>query len=127
MVGSSHGGIVQTAAALTRPPHLSAIWVDVAPTNIFAHEAREGGAMALHMFGAQFLHAHDAQEIRDNPEAQELILHAMENLRELVQRMPFKPGRRSLGGPLKRSQATDRSTSKSLGDTPIVRSTPATA
>ena len=35
MVGSSHGGIVQTAAALTRPPHLTSIWVDVAPTNIF--------------------------------------------------------------------------------------------
>ena len=59
MVGASHGGIVQTAASLTRPPHLTALWVDVAPTNVFAHEAREGGAMALHMFGALFLHAHD--------------------------------------------------------------------
>ena len=35
MTGSSHGGIVQTVASLTRPPHLTAIWVDVAPTNIF--------------------------------------------------------------------------------------------
>ena len=47
MVGSSHGGIVQTVASLTRPPHLTAILVDVAPTNVFAHEAREGGAMCL--------------------------------------------------------------------------------
>jgi putative CocE/NonD family hydrolase len=92
MTGSSHGGIVQTAASLTRPPHLTAIWVDVAPTNIFAHEAREGGAMALHMFGALFLHAHDAQEIRDNPAARAEIMAAMDNMRELVYSLPFKPG-----------------------------------
>ena len=96
MVGSSHGGIVQTAAALTRPPHLTAIWPDVAPTNIFAHEAREGGAMALHMFGALFLHAHDSQEIRDNPTATREIMEAMENMRELVLQMPFKPGHTAL-------------------------------
>ena len=69
MVGSSHGAIVQQVAALYRPPHLTAIWPDVGPTNIYANEAREGGAMALHMFGALFLHAHDAQEIRDDPVA----------------------------------------------------------
>ena len=92
MVGSSHGGIVQTAASLTRPPHLTSTWIDVAPTNVFAHEAREGGAMALHMFGALFLHAHDAQEIRDDPAAIREITDAMENLRDLVQASPFKPG-----------------------------------
>ncbi|MCH2318029.1 MAG: CocE/NonD family hydrolase [SAR202 cluster bacterium] len=92
MTGSSHGGIVQTAATLTRPPHLTTIWVDVAPTNIHAHEAREGGAMALHMFGALFLHAHDAQEIRDDPAATAQIIEAMENMRELIQSAPFKPG-----------------------------------
>ena len=45
MVGSSHGGIVQNMASLYRPPHLSALWVDVAPTNAFKWEARQGGAM----------------------------------------------------------------------------------
>ena len=96
MVGSSHGGIVQTAAALTRPPHLTAIWVDVAPTNIFAHEAREGGAMALHMFGALFLHAHDAQEIRDDPEARREVMEGWQKLRKLVRSMPFQPGQTPL-------------------------------
>ena len=67
MTGSSHGAIVQTVASLTRPPHLTCIWVDVAPTNIFAHEAREGGAMSLWMFSALFLHAHDAPEIAGRP------------------------------------------------------------
>ena len=92
MTGSSHGGIVQQIAALHRPPHLTAIWPDVAPTNIHAHMSREGGAMALHMFGALFLHAHDAQEIRDDPAGKALIFEAMENLGDLVKATPFKPG-----------------------------------
>ena len=40
MIGASHGGIVQKA--LERPPHLSALWVDVAPTNAFKWEAAAG-------------------------------------------------------------------------------------
>ncbi|HEY3081412.1 MAG TPA: CocE/NonD family hydrolase [Chloroflexota bacterium] len=95
-LGSSHGAIVQQVMALHRPPHLSAIWPDVGPTNIHAHEAREGGAMALHMFGALFLHAHDAQEIRDDPEAKRVIERAMERMRELVFETPFRPGRTPL-------------------------------
>lgn len=91
-VGSSHGAIVQQVLALHGPPHLAAIWPDVGPTNAYAHEAREGGAMALHMFGAQFLHAHDAQEIRDDPVGQRMIERAMEDLRGWVQRFPLKPG-----------------------------------
>jgi uncharacterized protein len=44
------------------------------------------------MFGAQFLHAHDAQEIRDDPAAQAALWDAMHHLREWVFRTPFKPG-----------------------------------
>src|SRR5205085_9752594 len=84
MVGSSHGAIVQQCAALRCPPHLTAIWPDVGPTNIYAHEAREGGAMQLHMFGAQFLHAHDAQEIRGDVGAHRVIEDAMEHLGDVV-------------------------------------------
>ena len=92
MVGSSHGAIVQQIAALYRPPHLTTIWPDVGPTNIHAHMSREGGAMALHMFGALFLHAHDAQEIRDDPARKQVIFSAMARLGELVYATPFKPG-----------------------------------
>ena len=91
-VGSSHGAIVQQVMALHRPPHLTAIWPDVGPTNAYAHECREGGAAALHMFGAQFLHAHDAQELRDDPVARRAIERGMEELREWLERQPFKPG-----------------------------------
>lgn len=92
MTGSSFSGITQTVASLTRPPHLSALWVDVAPTNIFEHEAREGGAMSLWMFAALFLHAHDAPEIKEDLVARKIVLDGWQNMRELVQSMPFKPG-----------------------------------
>lgn len=90
--GSSHGAIVQQVAALHQPPHLVAIWPDVGPTNNYAHESREGGAMSLQMFGALFMHAFDAQEVHALPGARAVIVDAMEHMRELVQRTPFKPG-----------------------------------
>jgi putative CocE/NonD family hydrolase len=92
MVGSSHGAMTQTTAALKSPPHLTSIWPDVGPINNYVHHIREGGAMQLHMFGAQFLHAHDAQEIRDDPAGKQVIFDGMHELREWVYRTPFKPG-----------------------------------
>ena len=90
-VGTSHAGIVQTAMALHRPPHLTAMWADVSPINTYNY-AREGGAMTLFMFGALLLHAHDAQELENNPAGRRVIMEAMENLREEILKMPFKPG-----------------------------------
>ena len=92
MVGSSHGGIVQNMAALTRPPHLTALWVDVAPTKFFDGTSRQGGAMALHMYGALFLHGFDAPEIRDDPAARRRIERGAERLRDEVMKWPLKKG-----------------------------------
>ncbi len=92
MVGASHGGIVQNMASLYRPPHLSALWVDVAPTNAFRWEVRQGGAMALHMYGALYLHGYDSQEIADDPIAIERIERGAEKLREEIWKQPFNPG-----------------------------------
>ena len=92
MVGSSHGGIVQNMASLYRPPHLSALWVDVAPTNAFKWEARQGGAMGLHMYGAMYLHGFDSQEIQGDSEAVRRIEEGAENLREGIWDMPLRPG-----------------------------------
>ena len=91
-LGSSHNGIVQLAMALLRPEHLVAIWPDVTPTNTYAHVARDGGAMAMHVLGHLFLHGHDSQEIRDKPTEQQAFVEAMEHVREWVWRTPFKPG-----------------------------------
>ena len=92
MVGASHGGIVQNMASLYRPPHLSALWVDVAPTNAFRWEVRQGGAMALHMYGALYLHGYDSQEIVDDVAAIERIERGAERLSEEVWKQPFKEG-----------------------------------
>ena len=91
-MGSSHLALVQTHMALYRPPHLRAIWPDVSPTNSYAHQVRWGGAMQLHMFGALFLHAYDAQEIRDDPAARRRVLQGMERMGDWVRRTPFQPG-----------------------------------
>lgn len=96
MVGSSFAGLVQTRAAFERPPHLSAIWPDVAPTNSYHHQAREGGAMQLHMFWALFMHAHDAPEIKDDPVAQQVIWDGLRDMRKLLETMPFRPGQTPL-------------------------------
>ena len=90
MVGASHGGIVQNMASLYRPPHLAALWVDVAPTNAFRWEVRQGGAMALHMYGALYLHGYDSQEIAGDATAIERIERGAERLREEIWKQPFK-------------------------------------
>lgn len=92
MVGASHGGIVQNMASLYRPPHLSALWVDVAPTNAFKWEVRQGGAMALHMYGALYLHGYDSQEVADDKDAISRIEHGAENLAKEIWKQPFKEG-----------------------------------
>lgn len=91
-VGSSFPAVTQVHLALYRPPHLTAIWPDVVPINMYEHQSRMGGAMAMQMFGALFVHAHDAQELRDDPAGRERIFGAMEQMRELVGATPFKPG-----------------------------------
>jgi hypothetical protein len=94
--GSSHGGMVQIAMALKRPPHLSAMWIDVAPTNNYAHQAREGGAMQMMMFSALFMHAHDAPEVRDDVAKTSTVHRGMEQMREWLRQTPWKPGRTPL-------------------------------
>ncbi|MBI1773882.1 MAG: CocE/NonD family hydrolase [Proteobacteria bacterium] len=96
MVGSSHLGIVQNVAALHRPPHLKAIWADVAMTKAIDWTCRQGGAAALQMFGALFLHGHDAQELHANPAGRKRIERAVERLRDEIAQAPFRPGMTAL-------------------------------
>lgn len=91
-LGSSHRGIVQTVASLHRPPHLVAQWVEQAPTNIYAHEAREGGAMCFHMAAAIHNHALDSHELRDKPEGVLAVAETFQNMREFLSGVPWKRG-----------------------------------
>lgn len=95
-VGSSYAAITQVRAALERPPHLSAIWPDVVPTNSYHNQAREGGAMQLHMFWALFIHAQDAQDIADRPDLQDEVWSDLRRIREHFWATPFRRGQFSL-------------------------------
>ena len=92
MVGSSHSGCVQNVAALHRPAHLRALWVDVAPLTASGWESRSGGAQRLHMVTALFLHAYDAVEIRDDPAARRRIEEGAVAMREFLQQAPYRRG-----------------------------------
>ncbi len=96
MVGSSHNANVQNVAALHRPPHLTALWIDVTRTSGFHNMPRHGGALMLTMVGAIFLHLHDAQEVRDDPAAQAWIARTLENFREYLWWPGFKRGQSPL-------------------------------
>jgi putative CocE/NonD family hydrolase len=92
MVGSSYAAIVQVRAALERPPHLTAIWPDVTPTNVYFNQTREGGAMQLHMFWALYIHAADAQEVTADWEKQREVWDDLRNLKELLWGWPWRRG-----------------------------------
>lgn len=96
MVGSSFAAVTQIRTALEAPPHLTAIWPDVAPTNMFQHQTREGGAMQLHMFWALYIHAADAQEVQAKPELQEDVWDDLRNLRQLFWGWPWHKGELAL-------------------------------
>lgn len=95
-VGSSYAAITQVRAALERPPHLTAIWPDVVPTNSYHHQAREGGAMQLHMFWALFIHAQDSQDIADRPDLQDEVWEDLRQIRSHFWATPFRRGQFSL-------------------------------
>ena len=82
-------GITQIRTALEAPPHLTAIWPDVAPTNTFQNQTREGGAMQLHMFWALYIHAADAQGVKEDWEKQREVFEDLKDLRQLFWRSPI--------------------------------------
>ena len=96
MVGSSYAAITQIRTALEAPPHLTAIWPDVVPTNVYHHQTREGGAMQLHMFWALYIHAADAQEVQGDPAKQEDVWDDLRNLRRLFWEWPWHKGELAL-------------------------------
>ncbi len=96
MVGSSYAAITQIRTALEAPPHLTAIWPDVVPTNVYHHQTREGGAMQLHMFWALYIHAADAQEVQGDAAKQEDVWNDLRNLRQLFWQWPWHRGELAL-------------------------------
>jgi putative CocE/NonD family hydrolase len=95
-VGSSYAAITQVRTALEAPPHLTAIWPDVVPTNSFQNQCREGGAMQQHMFWALLIHAQDAQDVQGDWSKSGEVWEDLKNLRQLLREVPFERGQTSL-------------------------------
>jgi putative CocE/NonD family hydrolase len=95
-VGSSYAAITQVRTAIEAPPHLTAIWPDVVPTNSFQNQCREGGAMQQHMFWALFIHAQDDQRVRGDPVKSAEVWDNLRNLRQMFRATPWKAGQTAL-------------------------------
>lgn len=91
-IGMSHGGIVQSAMALERPPHLSAMFISESSSNPYHSGMRQNGAMELRYAGHIFLHCITSQEVERNPDIKIDITDNMMRFREWLERLPWKKG-----------------------------------
>ena len=91
-IGASHGGIVQSAMALERPPHLSAMFVSESSSNPYHSGVRQNGALELRYAGHIMLHSVISQETDADPIAKRAIMETMTRFRDWLGRMPWKEG-----------------------------------
>ena len=116
-VGSSYAAITQVRTALEAPPHLTAIWPDVVPTNSFQNQCREGGAMQQHMFWALFIHAQDAQDVRDDWSKAGEVWDDLKNLRAALPGDAVDARARRRSGTCRRSRTRCSTTTRAAPTT----------
>ena len=91
-IGLSHGGIVQSAMALERPPHLAAMFISESSSNPYHSGVRHNGALELRYAGHIFLHALTSQEADADPRVKAEIAENMTHFREWLGRLPWRKG-----------------------------------
>ena len=91
-IGFSHGGIVQNALAVEDPPHLSAMFIGVSPSNAYHSGFRQNGAFEPQYAGKLMLHAVDTQEAAADPVVKRALIENMTHLRDWLARLPWKEG-----------------------------------
>ena len=91
-IGLSHGGIVQSAMALERPPHLAAMFISESSSNPYHSGMRQNGALELRYAGHIFLHAITSQEADIDPSVKAEIAENMTRFREWLARLPWRKG-----------------------------------
>ncbi len=90
--GTSYSGWTQSAAALERPPHLKAMWVNQGGSNGNVTALRHNGAMELRWLTWAVSHgAVSPEAIRDPALARELQ-HNTEQMYQWLQRLPWHEG-----------------------------------
>jgi putative CocE/NonD family hydrolase len=91
-IGSSHGGIVQSAMAMEDPPHLSAMFISQSASNPYKSGQRHNGALELRYAGHIMLHAMLSQEADADPQVQQALMENMMQFRDWLSRWPWKKG-----------------------------------
>ena len=91
-MGYSHGGMVQSALALERPPHLSAMFIGESSSNPYHSGVRHNGAFELRYAGHIFLHAVTSQEAAADVRIKREIMDNMTQFRDWLRRLPWKKG-----------------------------------
>ncbi len=91
-IGSSHGGIVQSALAVEDPPHLAAMFISQSASNPYTAGMRHNGAFELRMTGGILLHAITSQEADGDAVARRALEENMLHLKDWLKRLPWKPG-----------------------------------
>lgn len=103
-MGTSYMGWTQSAAAVERPPHLRAMWVNQGGSDGRISTVRHNGAMELRwLCWAVCFGAVSREALADPSLADELAGHGR-SMREWLRRLPWPPG----GGPLARLPSYDR-------------------
>ena len=103
-MGTSYMGWTQSAAAVERPPHLRAMWINQGGSDGRISAVRHNGAMELRwLCWAVCFGAVSREALADPSLADELAGHGR-SMREWLRRLPWPPG----GGPLARLPSYDR-------------------
>lgn len=90
--GSSLRSWNQSAAALERPPHLKAMWVNQGGSNGFMHALRHHGTLELRWLAWLVTNAAHSQEAHADPALQAEIVRGAEKMYDWFRRLPWSEG-----------------------------------
>jgi len=96
--GTSLRGWNQNAAALERPPHLKAMWVNQGGSNGNRNALRHNGALELRWLAWAVTYSVTAKEARADPALQRTQVDNAERIYEWLERLPWSVGDSPLSG-----------------------------
>lgn len=96
--GTSLRGWNQNAAALERPPHLKAMWVNQGGSNGNLNALRHNGALELRWLSWAVTYSVVAKEARADPALQRTQIDNAERMYDWLERLPWKVGDSPLAG-----------------------------
>ncbi len=97
-LGTSYPGWVQSAAALERPPHLRAMWVNEGGSNGNVTAVRHHGALELRWLTWAVSHGITSPEAQRDPALRRALTDATIHMGDWLRRLPWTEGNSPLAG-----------------------------